>query len=261
VLRRLVLLSFLMLVPLNCILPQEREVYYETRFFQSETGQKLPYRLLVPRPRPDLPPKLPLVLVLHGASARGSDNRKINTEAFQVMTAPAFQQVYPSFILAPQCPGDGQWVDTPWVKGSYVLDSLEITPHLSIAMEIIDMMIETFPIDDDRVYITGQSMGGYGTWDLIMRFPDRFAAAIPICGAGDPSQASRISHIPIWVFHGGLDRVVPVSASREMVKALQDRNGKIIYTEYPECGHAVWARAWGRMETFDWLFQQRRGSF
>ena len=121
----------------------------------------------------------------------------------------------------------------------------------------LDQLIAKKPIDTRRIYLTGLSMGGYGTWDLIARQPERFAAAIPICGGGDPATAERIKHIPLWVFHGDADSAVKVSRSRDMVAALKQAGGEPKYTEYEGVGHDSWTRTYKSPEIYEWLFSQR----
>src|SRR5207244_7702516 len=115
-----------------------------------------------------------------------------------------------------------------------------------------------FSIDPKRLYITGLSMGGYGTWDLISRHPELFAAAAPICGGGDEDQAEKIAKLPIWIFHGAKDQAVPVERSRNMVTALKKAGGEPKYTEYPDVGHDSWVRAYKDPELFAWLFAQKK---
>ena len=116
------------------------------------------------------------------------------------------------------------------------------------------------PVDPQRVYLTGMSMGGYGTWDLVARRPDLFAAAVVVCGGADESTAVKIKHIPVWVFHGAKDTAVKPARSRRMVAALEKAGGKPRYTEYAEVGHHSWENAYGDAELFQWLFAQRRRS-
>ena len=139
-----------------------------------------------------------------------------------------------------------------------VMKSKPTTP-MSLLIELIEKVEKEFPIDPDRIYVTGLSMGGYGTWDLIARFPDKFAAAIPICGGGDPQTAMRTKHIPQWAFHGALDEVVSPQNSRVMVKALQDAGARPGYTEYPDVQHDSWVYAYREPHLLPWLFDQHLG--
>jgi predicted peptidase len=121
-------------------------------------------------------------------------------------------------------------------------------------------MVENAGVDRNRIYITGLSMGGYGTWDAIARYPGFFAAAAPICGGGDPKTVDKFKSLPIWCFHGAKDPVVKVIRSREMIEALQKVGSNAKYTEYPEAQHDSWTQTYSNPELFDWMFAQRRES-
>src|SRR5690606_40817944 len=114
------------------------------------------------------------------------------------------------------------------------------------------------PTDPERVYLVGLSMGGYAVWDLATRHPDAYAAAVPICGAGDPHHAARLAHLPIWAFHGDADTVVPPERSKEVVEAIHADGGRAILTLYPGVGHGSWVPMFASQEAWDWLFAQRR---
>ena len=114
------------------------------------------------------------------------------------------------------------------------------------------------PVDPDRVFLTGLSMGGYGTWDLAARMPDRFAAILPICGGGDIATATRIARLPIWCFHGDADDAVPVERSRQMIAAVKAAGGKPRYSELPGVGHDSWTPAYRDPAVLEWLFDQSR---
>ncbi|MBN2840022.1 MAG: prolyl oligopeptidase family serine peptidase, partial [Coriobacteriia bacterium] len=113
-------------------------------------------------------------------------------------------------------------------------------------------------VDEDRVYVTGLSMGGFGTWALAAAYPDRFAAIAPICGGGDPEQACRHADVPTWAFHGEQDQVVPVERTEEMVEALQACNGDVRMTLYPDLGHDSWTVTYDNPELYEWMLKQRR---
>ncbi len=119
-------------------------------------------------------------------------------------------------------------------------------------------MVERYKVDKDRVYVTGLSMGGFGTWSLAGFSPDRFAALAPICGGGDPNTVRRFAHVPVWVFHGAKDPVVPLAASEKMVEALKKAKGNVKVTIYPEAGHDSWSEAYANSELYEWLLQQKR---
>ena len=129
---------------------------------------------------------------------------------------------------------------------------------MHLLLEAIPALVKEFSIDDKRIYITGLSMGGFGTWDAIVRKPDLFAAAVPICGGGDVKTADSIAKIPIWIFHGGKDPVVKPERSRSMVEALKKAGAEPKYTEYPNEEHASWVPAYKDADMFAWLFAQKK---
>jgi predicted peptidase len=127
-------------------------------------------------------------------------------------------------------------------------------------IELLDRTERELPVDPDRLYVTGLSMGGYGSFDLVLRQPNRFAAAVPVCGGVDVQQLPRVKHVPFWLFHGGKDTVVPPERSRDAVAALQAAGATVKYTEYPDVGHDSWNGAYTDREMFRWLFEQRRAA-
>src|SRR5262249_6046448 len=125
------------------------------------------------------------------------------------------------------------------------------------AMRVLDVVMKQYKVDPKRIYLTGLSMGGMGTWSLAVKHPDKWAAIVPICGRGDPKQAATIKHIPCWCFHGDADKAVPVTGSREMIDALKAAGGNPKYTEYPDVGHNSWDKAYGTPELYEWLLKQQ----
>jgi len=219
-------------------------------------GATLRYRLFTPEAAPG-GGKLPLVLFLHGAGERGDDN------AAQLKHGAAEfhrrQATHPCLVLVPQCPTGRKWVEVDWGGGGGA-GTFPATPSepLRLALEVVDGLIAAGKVDSDRVYVTGLSMGGYGTWYAAGMPGSRFAAAAPICGGGDPAWAKRYVGLPLWAFHGDDDRAVPVGRSREMIEAIRAAGGEPKYTEYPAVGHDSWTRTYADDAFHDWLFAQRR---
>jgi len=217
----------------------------------------LPYRIHVPY-NYDSAKEYPLLLSLHGAGYRGDNNtRQLNAlGAMFKLPGVDMDQV---IIVAPQCPSDQKWVDTDWSLGSYDLDNTPESNELKAVMELMDIIQETYSVDENRIYACGFSMGGYGTWNVLMNHSDRFAAAIAMCGAADPSKAGLLVDTPIWAIHGAKDPTVPVSGSQEMVAAIEAAGGtKIKYTELPNAEHDVWTYTYSNSTIFKWLLSQSK---
>jgi predicted peptidase len=230
------------------------------RTFKSEGGLSLPYRLYVPLDYLQSK-KYPLLLVMHGSGERGNDNRKQLVNGVLAFCEPDLQRRHGAFVVYPQCPEGSGWVDRPRdpsPDGTYDLTQVPISKPLTAALELLTSLEKEFTIDPQRRLVTGLSMGGYGTWDAILRYPDRFAGAMPICGGGDPRQAAAARHVPVWAFHGAKDEVVPVSASRSMVQALRKAGGRVRYTEYAGVGHNSWDKTFANRSALTWLLGQRR---
>ncbi|MFP4058156.1 MAG: sugar-binding protein [Candidatus Brocadiia bacterium] len=220
--------------------PWTRDVWW-WHGLKKKTGHLKPLRYLV-----HLPPGAeegegrtwPAILFLHGAGERGDDLSLVETHGPPKIVKT--REDFPFIVVAPQCPR-GQWWSPPLLDDLY------------------REVMAKYPVDPERVYLTGLSMGGFGSWALACEFPDRFAAVAPICGGGDPRDAQRIAEVPIWVFHGAQDGVVPVERSEQMVAALRRAGGRVRLTVYPEAGHDSWSKAYASEELYEWLLCQRRG--
>ena len=228
-------------------------------FTDPDSGLTLPYRIYVPE-QANKARQYSFLLFLHGAGERATDNRRhiaVNSNLLTRIVNDTDRD-HACIIIAPQCPDNQQWVDTPWGNGSYSLDSVPQSKQLAAAMKLVDEVTGSYAVDEDRMYVAGISMGGYGTWDTILRYPDKFAAAIPVCGAGDPTKADRIKEMPIRAFHSSDDGTVPVSGTREMVAALRQLGSDINYKEYTNAGHGSWQPAFEEPDLVDWLFTQKQ---
>jgi predicted peptidase len=228
-------------------LPLEKHVF-------EQDGHKLPYRLLQPT-KVERGKEYPLVIFLHGAGERGTDNEKQLIHGVPHFVAN--REKYPCFLIAPQCPDGKKWVEVDWSADSHTQPK-EPSEIGKLTIGLIEQAIKELPVDPKRVYIAGLSMGGYGTWDILARRQELFAAAVPVCGGADESTAPRIKDIPLWVFHGAKDTAVKLARSRNMVAALENSGGKPKYTEYPDVGHDSWVPAYKDLELFRWLFSQAK---
>ncbi len=232
------------------------EQLFEPRDFVGQDGHTLQYRLLKPL-NFEAQQKYPLVIFLHGAGERGDDNLAQLKHGMRDFCTPERREKYACYVLAPQCPAEQKWADIDWTQPGVVLPD-RASRSLQLTFELVDAMLQDAAIDKNRIYITGLSMGGYGTWDALARRPDFFAAAIPICGGGDPATADAICHVPIACFHGAKDEVVDPSKSRAMIAALEKAGGKPRYTEYAGVGHDSWTQTYAADSLFAWLFEQRK---
>jgi predicted peptidase len=215
------------------------------------------YRLLRPEaPQPGV--RHPVVLFLHGAGERGDDNEAQLKFLPQWMSEAGNRRRHPCFLIAPQCRKDHAWAEIDWKLKRPLPLAERPTADLAAAVAALDAVLATEAADPARVFLTGISMGGYGTWDLACRSPERFAAALPICGGGDAAVAGRLVALPLWCFHGSDDPLVPAELSRSMIAAVVAAGGTPIYSELPGVGHDSWTPAYRNPAVLDWLFAQRR---
>lgn len=233
---------------------------YEKKVFIAPSGDSLQYRLL----RPEVEKagqKYPLVLFLHGAGERGNDNEKQLMHGGQMFLNPVNREKHPAFVLMPQCPESGYWAydarPTSFVPAEMPLNQ-EITPLFRSLKELLDTYLALPQVDKSRIYVVGLSMGGMGTYDLAIRFPEVFAAVIPICGTVNPARLPKSKEVAYRIFHGDADNVVPVEGSREAYKALRDCGAKVEYIEFPSCTHGSWVPAFNYPGFMDWLFSQKK---
>jgi predicted peptidase len=230
-------------------------------------GERMPYRLFTPA-RLEPGRRYPLVVFLHGAGGSGADNAKqlqgANVFGALVWTLPENQARHPAFVLAPQ--SDVNWACTlfdPKNPPKTLADIRFCPPEAlgigaRLAFEIIDGLLGTLPIDAARIYVTGHSMGGAGTWHMIAHRPRFFAAAVPVCGHPLPATAVAVKDVPIWNFHGEADDVEPVETSRVMIDAIRKAGGKPRHTEYAGVGHNVFMWAYTEPALVEWVFAQKR---
>jgi predicted peptidase len=233
------------------------EQKYEARTYKSDWT--MPYRLF----RPEAKGKLPLVTYLSGSGGLGDDNLKQlqfgNTFGTRVWLLPENQKKFPCYVIAPQ-------TDRGWARYDETQESngkAKVLPGLGdgsrMALEVIDALRREFPIDDARIYVTGQSMGGAGVWNIIAGRPNFFAAAIPCCGSDSTETGAESLDTPLWCFHGAADQTVPVSISRERIRTRRKAGGHPLYTEYAGVDHEVWQWAFTEPALMEWVFAQRRG--
>jgi predicted peptidase len=227
---------------------------YEPRTYKGDFT--MPYRLY----RPAATGKLPLVLFLHGSGGQGDDNLKQlglgNIFGTRVWLLPENQKRFPCYVVAPQ-------TDRGWVRYDFTQEPAVKVPGFGegarAALEIVYALCHEFSIDEHRIYVTGQSMGGAGVWHVTAHRPKFFAAAVPCCGTPTSEPVVDSISTPVWNFHGQADQVVPVSVSQERILALRKAGAHPLYTEYVGVDHNVWEWAYTEPELAKWVFSQRRG--
>lgn len=230
------------------------DIDFRKEIYVSKTTERLPYRLFSPLGF-DRTRKYPLILWLHGTDGRGADNVKQLTQQNQLgahfWISPDVQNRFPAFVLAPQCPSGQTWSEPEFNQPS---------KWLVMAMEVLANVQKEFPIDPDRVYLVGQSMGGLGVWSLLQNYSGKWAAAV-IMGAYDTfSDVPAIAQVPLWVFQGDADSSVPVTQVRSMMAQLKKAHANLRYTEYHKTGHEVWGKTFAEPDLLPWLSAQKRAT-
>lgn len=217
---------------------QETEKRQTEASFEIEQKRSLRYLLALPEGYEESEAKWPLVVFLHGAGERGD-----NLDLVKIHGPPMFAaqgKKLPFILVSPQCPANSWWTYEP-------------------VPELIDSIEKDYRVDPDRIYLTGLSMGGYGTWSFAARQPHRYAAIIPICGGSIPYMMRSLGHLPIWVFHGDKDTAVPLEESERLVRVLKGiGNDKVKFTVFPDTGHNSWTPAYDMDELFAWMLAQKR---
>lgn len=251
-------ISIITLFLIMCGGTKTEERSFSKEVFTSKTNFELPYRLLKPD-KIKTGETYPLVIFLHGSGERGNDNEKQLVHIAPSFLTDEYMQNHPTYVIFPQCPEEQSWgtvevVNDQWFVG----ESTEPSPSGQAVLDLIDEFINNNPVNRRKIYIAGLSMGGFGTLDLIRHRPEFFAAAVAVCGGGNKRYVNEYKDLPIWLFHGAKDQVVPVNLSQEMATEYKIRNMDYRYTEYPEGTHNVWNQAWAEPELLPWLFSKNR---
>jgi predicted peptidase len=197
------------------------------------------YLLFLPKGYNESRDAWPLILFLHGSGEAGTDLEIVKRNG--PPSIAEHDSTFPFIVLSPQCPSSERW------------SPAQLEP-------LLDEIIRHYRVDTDRVYLTGLSMGGYGTWDYATLHPDRFAAIAPVCGGGDPFAVCALRNVPAWVFQGARDNTVPIENADEMVTCLKACGGDVRYTVYPQTGHNAWDEAYATKELYTWLLSHRRST-
>lgn len=232
---KLLIIFFLSAMIINPIFSQQEK--QTAHNFEREVKLTLSanYLLYLPKDYSESDKDFPLVLFLHGAGERGTDIEKVKTHGLPKLINQG--KDFPFIVVSPQCPDNIFW-------------------NIDILIALLNDVVAKYRVDTNRIYVTGLSMGGHGTWELAMRQTNRFAAIAPVCGWADTSKACSIAHIPIWVFHGAKDVVVPIAASEQMVDKLKSCGANVKFTVYPEANHDAWTETYNNEELYKWFLEQ-----
>lgn len=243
--------------------PNVQEIF-DKKTFKASDGYELNYRIHLPDDySPDK--EYPMLLFLHGAGAKGNDNEKQLTQGVQQMFTYSAGKVSDSIVIAPQCPllspDTAKWVNvSDWVSGcNYDSEKIAESQQMKAVVELLDYIRENYSTDESRWYVTGLSMGGFATWDMIVRHPELWAAAVPLCGGADYRKASVIKDLPIWTFHGDEDPTVPIRGTEQMVNALKDAGSTTIkYNKLSGQKHDIWNGVYSYTIMWNWLYEQKK---
>jgi predicted peptidase len=225
----------------------------EPKSFTAKDGTEVLYQFALPE-KTEESKTYPLVLFLHGSGERGNDNKSQLRNGVSDILKGAAELGEPVFLIAPQCPADKTWAP-------YQIDPSAPAagnPLLDAVLALVEETAAKQPVDHKRIYITGLSMGGFGTWAAIAQRPELFAAAIPICGGGDPRTVAPFKGMPIRIFHGDADNIVPPAGSQRMFDALKKAGSDAQLTLYPGVGHNSWTQTYRDPEVIKWLFSQKK---
>lgn len=234
---------------------------YQKKEFTSGESSVLPYRILFPEDY-DKSRKYPLILVLHGAGERGNDNEKQLIHGGKLFLDSAVRKKFPAIVVFPQCPQEGYWSSVQIDRNVTPLEldfdyTRPVTVPLRDAIALVKQLMREEGVNSKKVYITGLSMGGMGTFEAVHRFSGVFAASLPICGGGDAVNYRKVK-TPFWIFHGADDAVVDVKNSRMMVNRLKELKVKVRYTEYPGVDHGSWVNAFAEPDFLPWMFSKKK---
>jgi predicted peptidase len=240
------------------IIKSQDDILFDKGTYISSDNENLLFRIMYPE-NFDAAKKYPLVIFFHGSGERGDDNEKQLTLGGSLFENKGNREKYPAVVLFPQCPENSKWVDVDWGSESHVMPE-NPSKEMKLVILLMTKVITAYKIDTARIYVIGLSMGGYGVWDIISRIPYKFAAAVPICGGGDENQANKLTNIPIWAFHGKKDKLVKVTRSRNMIKAIKQAGGDPKYSEFENAGHGVWVNAFDEPNLLNWIFLQKKSN-
>lgn len=234
---------------------------YEKYWFKKN-DDSIPYRILLPADY-DASKKYPLIYFLHGSGERGNDNEKQLTHGAKLFLKDEVRKNFKAIVVFPQCPEESYWSncirsDSGGKRSFTFIEGGAPTRGMILAQALLKDLLQKYPIEKKQVYVGGLSMGGMGTFEIVRRNPNFFAAAFPICGGANAATADKLKKVNWWVFHGAKDDVVAIAHSEVMVEALKKVNAPVKYTVYPDANHNSWDAAFAEPELLRWLFSIKK---
>ncbi|RYG41352.1 MAG: phospholipase [Chitinophagaceae bacterium] len=254
------IILFCCLLSVTILHAQDRSLFQKFQFIQN--GDTLPYRILLPE-NYDSARSYPLVLFLHGRGESGRDNEKQLTHGSALFLRDSVRQKYPAIVVFPQCASNNYWsnvhtvADATGKRDFYFVQDGDASLSMKLLLSLTGNLQVQYKIKNDQAYVMGLSMGGMGTFELVRRKPNFFAAAIAICGGAAPATAAAMKKTKWWIFHGGKDDVVLPVYSERMQAALKKAGAIVKYTVFPEANHNSWDPAFSEPTLLSWLFAQR----
>lgn len=252
----------LLLLSISGFVKSQSTAAYQKLIFIKD-NDTLPYRLLLPE-NFSTSKKTPLILFLHGAGERGNDNESQLVHGADLFLRDSIREKYPAIVLFPQCPQNGFWSNVNIKAGPGGQRDFNFQtgglPTLSMALleQLLKQIIKKYQVTRKQIYVGGLSMGGMGTFEIVSRNPDLFAAAFPICGGADTASAIKLRNVNWWIFHGAKDDVVAPEFSKRIVTALQKLNVNVKFSLYPEANHNSWDNAFAEPQLMAWLFSNKK---
>ena len=252
---------FLFVLVASSLQAQDLSLYQKRWFVQNK--DTLPYRILLPQ-NFDPAQKYPLVLFLHGAGERGFDNEKQLTHGAKLFVKDSIRTLFPAIVVFPQCAENSYWSNVNIERDStgnrtfHFKTGGEPTVAMRLVQRLLTQLTDNYPVDRKRIYVGGISMGGMGTFEIVRRNPQTFAAAFPICGGVNPRTARKLSKTAWWVFHGAQDDIVLPIYSEQMVNALKRHKAEVLFRLYPEANHNSWDAAFAERDLLPWLFSHHK---
>jgi len=236
---------------------------YERSTFISK-GDTLPYRILFPQ-NFDPAKKYPLVLFLHGSGERGNNNEAQLIHGGKLFLKDEIRNNFPAIVVFPQCPKESYWsnveikTNDAGVREFHFQHKGKPTQAMDLLLGLTKRLSDKPFVDKSRIYLGGLSMGGMGTFELLRRKPKLFAAAFSICGGDNPKNVKKYKHVPLWIFHGVKDDIVPPESSEIVVNALREKGADVKFTLYPDANHNSWDSTFAEPDLIPWLFSHQLG--